>query len=132
MREESLRELTQVFREMALLIRYRALPVKELFFELSRYEFIRRVAEWGETGRENWAAAADELSELGEQERGIVKSIGLSLGTSDIGGQLSMLEVNSQLLAKYVDEAHEQYMKKGKLYRSFGILAGLLAAILII
>jgi stage III sporulation protein AB len=129
MREESLRELTRVFSEMALLIRYRALPVKELFTELSRYEFIRRISE---SGRENWMTVTDELTELEEPERSVVKSIGLSLGASDIDGQLSMLEVNARLLAKYGDEAHEQYMKKGKLYRSFGILAGLFAAILML
>lgn len=117
---------------MALLIRYRALPVKELFQELSRYEFIQRVSEWGGAGRENWVSVANELTELEESERGIVKSIGLSLGTSDINGQLSMLEMNSQLLAKQIEIAHEQYMKKGRLYRSVGILAGLFVAILVI
>lgn len=117
---------------MALLIRYRALPVSELFNELSRYEFIRRVSEWGNAGRENWVSVTNELTELEDTERGIVKSVGMSLGTSDINGQLSMLEVNSQLLAKQVEIAHEQYIKKGKLYRSAGILAGLFVAILVI
>jgi stage III sporulation protein AB len=132
-REESLRELTQVLREMALLIRHRALPVKDLFEELSRYDFIGSVNNAiGADFRGNWLTVTDELTELAESERSIIKSVGLSLGTSDVQGQLSMLEVNAQLLAKHGDEAHEQYNKKGKLYRSCGLLAGLFLAVLII
>jgi len=104
-----------------------------LFTELSRYEFIRNVNKSGSADfRRDWVVAAEHLTELEEAERSIIKSIGLSLGTSDIEGQLSMLEVNSQLLSDYGDEAHEQYMKKGKLYRTFGVLAGMFMAILII
>jgi stage III sporulation protein AB len=115
---------------MALLIRFRTLPVRELFAELSRYEFIRAVGA-SEDFRDNWAKAADDLTELQEGERGVLKSVGAALGTSDVDGQLSMLEVNTRLLDKYADEAHEQYERKGKLYRTCGLLAGLFAAILI-
>jgi len=135
-REESLNELTRALQEMALLIRYRTLPVNELFTELSRYEFIRNVGEVSKTDgtdfRRGWVTATDQLAELENGERSIIKSVGLSLGTSDVEGQLSMLEVNAKLLEKYGNEAREQYMKKGKLYRSFGVLAGIFIAILII
>ena len=132
MREERLRELTQIVSQTALLIRHRALPMKELFHELSRFDFIRKVREFGGTDfRNDWLTAADELLELQEEERGVVKSIGMFLGSSDVEGQLSMLEINSALLKQYGDEAHEQYLKKGKMYRTFGLLSGILAAILI-
>jgi len=115
------------------LIRYRALPVKELFSELSRYDFIRSV-EVSESGgfRESWVAAADSLTELDKSERDIVKAVGCSLGNSDIEGQLSMLEVNAALLKKNADQAAELYDKKGGMYRSFGFLSGLMAAVMII
>jgi stage III sporulation protein AB len=133
MREESLRELTRALQEMSLLIRHRALPVRDLFTELSRYEFFSKISEFGDLDfREEWVEVTDTLTELTESERKIIKSIGLSLGTSDVEGQLSMLEVNAQLLTKHGDEAHEQYLKKGRLYRSIGVLAGLFVAILII
>jgi len=118
---------------MTLLIRYRALPVKELFAELSRYDFIKTV-EVSESGdfRESWGVAADSLTELDVGDRGIVKAVGLSLGNSDIEGQLSMLEANAALLKSNADQAAELYLKKGKMYRSFGMLGGLLTAIMII
>jgi stage III sporulation protein AB len=115
---------------MALLIRFRTLPVRELFTELSRYEFIRNIGAT-EDFRGKWAAAADELAELQEGERDVLKSVGLALGTSDVDGQLSMLEVSAKRLSDYGDEAHAEYLKKGKLYRTCGLLAGLFAAILI-
>lgn len=118
---------------MTLLIRYRALPVKELFRELSRYDFIKSVSipESGDF-RESWTNAADSLYELDKSERDIVKSVGFSLGNSDVEGQLSMLEVNAALLKNNADKAGELYLKKGKMYRSFGVLGGLLAAVMII
>jgi stage III sporulation protein AB len=132
MREEALRELTQVLREMSLLIRHRALPVKDLFVELSRYEFIAKISKNNDFRefRENWVEACDELTELEKSEREILKSVGLALGTSDVEGQISMLEVNAQLLSKSCDEAHEMFLKKGKMYRSIGMLAGLFVAIM--
>ena len=116
---------------MALLIRYRTLTVRELFIELSKYEFIREVGD-GSDFRMRWCKAADALTELQEGERSVIKSVGAALGTSDVDGQLSMLEVNTRLLSDYGDEAHEQYLKKGRMYRTCGLLAGLLAAILIV
>jgi len=100
--------------------------------ELARYDFIKnvRVSDNGDF-RESWAAAADSLYELDKTDREIIKSVGLSLGNSDIRGQLSMLEANSALLCRNADEAREQYIKKGKLYRSCGVLGGLFAAIMI-
>ena len=141
MREDTLRDLVRTFREMSLLIRHRALPIGELFRELSSNEFISRVLELremhelsgeGSCFRESWNKTADELNELSESERSTIKSIGRSLGASDIEGQLSMLEVNAALLENFAEEAHEQYIQKGKLYRSMGTLAGLFAAVMII
>jgi len=131
MREDSLRELTRVLQEMSLLIRHRALPVSDLFTEMSRYEFITKVGSACDF-RDGWAKAADGLDELHESERAIVRSVGMALGTSDVQGQISMLEVNARLLSQHGDEAHEEYRVKGKMYRSIGILAGLFMAILII
>jgi stage III sporulation protein AB len=116
---------------MSLLIRHRALPVRDLFTELSRYEFFAAFDE-NRDFRSDWIAVTESLTELGESERGIIKSVGMALGASDVQGQLSMLEVNAQLLDKYSQEAHEEYRVKGKLYRSIGVLAGLFIAILII
>jgi hypothetical protein len=82
--------------------------------------------------RKDWFKAADRLYELEESERSIIKSIGSFLGGSDIQGQLSMLEINSELLKRNGNEAREQYLKKGKLYRTFGLLAGLFAAVMIL
>lgn len=133
-REETLKEIIQLLREMSLLIRHRALTVEELFNELSRYTFIQSICDPEAIGdfRSCWLKSVNELSELQFEEREILKSVGLSLGTSDIEGQLSMLEVNIELLSTYVSDAHEQYNKKAKLYRTCGILGGLFLAIIVI
>jgi stage III sporulation protein AB len=131
-REETLLEFAQIFREMALLIRHRTLPVNDLFAELSRYEFIERIASTGDDFRGSWASVTNTLTELEEGERDIIKSVGRALGTSDVDGQLSMLEVNTKLLCSYSEAARELYSQKGKLYRTCGILTGLFMAILII
>jgi stage III sporulation protein AB len=132
-RERLLAEIIQLLENMAVQIRYRALPLSELFNELQGSEFLERVGancvrpKW----REAWNAAAADFPELIE-ERDILVSIGNSLGSSDTAGQVAMLELNKELLTSRLAEASDTATKKGAMYRSVGVLAGLGLAIIIV
>jgi stage III sporulation protein AB len=133
-REETLRELTQMLCEMSILIRHRRLSVGEIFSELERYEFIANIGDSENTRRwrDNWNYVADGLTYLKAEERNVLKSVGATLGTSDADGQLAMLKANAELLEGFRAEAYKEYLAKGKLYRTCGVLAGIFAAIMII
>ena len=135
-REETLRELTQMLCEMSILIRHQRLSVNELFEQLSRYEFIANVGTGNSIStkrwRDNWNYVADGLIWLKDEERAVLKSVGVALGTTDADGQLAMLKTNATLLEAFRVEAYNDYLAKGKLYRTCGVLAGIFAAVIII
>jgi stage III sporulation protein AB len=119
---------------MAVQIRYRALPLGELFGSLQGGEFLQLIMN-NEQGimnwREKWCEAANELFKL-EEDREILLSVGSSLGNSDTAGQTAMLELNRELLAGRLAEASEAAARKGAMYRSVGMLAGLGLAIIVV
>jgi stage III sporulation protein AB len=119
---------------MAVQIRYRALPLGELFASLQGGEFLQLIMnkEQGTMNwREKWNAAIDELPVL-KEDREILLSVGSSLGNSDTAGQLAMLELNKELLAGRLAEASDAAARKGAMYRSVGILSGLGLAIIVV
>jgi len=129
-------EITQLLESMAVQIRYRALPLAELFGALNGSEFLETVgagfhARPNINYRDAWNNAVDSFSELAE-EREILLSIGNSLGGSDVSGQIAMLELNKELLQKRLGAASETAQKKGAMYRSVGLLTGLGLAIMVI
>jgi len=117
---------------MSILIRHRRLSVDELFSELSRYDFIGNLGDSDKNWRENWDYIAQGYTCLKPPERDVLKAVGRSLGTSDTEGQLAMLKTNAKLLEAFRAEASGEYVSKGKLYRTCGVLAGIFAAVLII
>ena len=133
-REKLLAEIIQLLENMAVQIRYRALPLGELFSELQGGIFLQHVGAniiRPLNHREAWNAAVAEFPELVE-ERDILISIGNSLGSSDTAGQVAMLELNKELLTARLAEAAEAATKKGAMYRSVGVLSGLGLAIIIV
>jgi len=117
---------------MAVQIRYRALPLGELFGALCGGEFLDAVTESAALNkREAWSAAADKFPAL-KEEREILMSIGSSLGNSDAAGQAAMLELNKELLSARLAEAADAAARKGAMYRSVGVLSGLGLAIIIV
>ena len=81
-----------------------------------------------------WERACGRLRALPycrAEESELMLSLGRSLGTSDISGQLSLIGLHSEKLNALRKSAAEESAKKGKLFRSVGALCGLGAAVLI-
>jgi len=119
---------------MAVQIRYRALPLGELFSELQGGEFLQLIMNNEQltmNWREKWAEAVDSFPTL-KGEREILLSIGNSLGNSDSAGQIAMLELNKELLSARLVEASDAASRKGAMYRSVGVLSGLGLAIIVV
>lgn len=138
-KETILRKLILFTEEMSVHIRYQALEIPVLLWNMSQQseyaelEFLAKTAEMsGENGdfHRAWEKNADEIPHLSQSEREIVKSIGNGLGRTDTEGQISMLALNSTLLKEKYEKAHEEYTRKGKMYRSVGVLAGIGLAIM--
>lgn len=138
-REDFLSEILQLLEEMSVQMKYRMLPVEQLIEEMSggRFIFIDKVYEilksknnydW----RFAWEKAVVETSEINGEDCELLISVGKQLGNSDINGQLALLELNKSLFRARFSEAVAENNKKGKMYRSVGLLAGLGVAIIIL
>lgn len=126
--------------EIATLIRYRSLTVREIFLllkENSAYSdllFLQN-ADFGDKSRpvgEIWQESIDSDFTLSSEEKKLLIQFGRQLGTTDTQGQLSVISVFNENLDTMIEKQAEKYAVKGKLCRSMGILGGAMAGILII
>ena len=136
-RLETLRRMTE---DIASYIRYRELTVYEIVQELSTDSFYRdfdfvcclsRNLDRHRPFYGQWESAADECRFKGD-ERNLILSLGNVLGTSDTQGQLAAIELYSAKLDSMIKASDEQYSRKGKLYRSLGVLSGAMLGILML
>jgi stage III sporulation protein AB len=129
-----LSDLINLLEQMAVQIRYQALPLGELFAYFKGNVFIDTVIEQADeqNWRNAWGKAVNNFPELDSGDKEILKAIGNSLGNSDTMGQTAMLELNKNLLTARLSEASENVVRKGAMYRSVGLLTGLGLAIIIV
>jgi len=133
-RERLLSEIIHLLEQMAVQVRYRSLPLGELFVHFENNIYIGRVLEKAkeQNWRDAWNTAAKCFSELHSEDIKILINIGNALGGSDTAGQVAMLELNKNLLTARLKEASESTAKKGAMYRSVGFFSGLGLAIIVI
>lgn len=132
--------LTDAVNRIGIMIRYRSLNVYEIASELKKsdtlsgMEFIRRLPEKfsEESFQSCWKTALAEDKTIGREEKNLLYSFAESFGTSDIEGQLSAVEVLSQELKAAGKRREREYEEKGRLYRSLGLIAGIMTGIMIV
>lgn len=100
-----------------------------------RLAFIRELPEEFIPDRSfssSWSAALHTQPELPDDERGILTRFGGILGSTDPQGQAESIEALTEELTRLEERRTEEYLRKGKLYRSLGLLTGVLAAVLVL
>lgn len=120
-------------------VRYSNCTVKEMIVrcaenkQFSELLFLKRLSECseGEIKRE-WRIAIKEEAHLLDEDKEALIGVGNALGETDKQGQLLSLEQFSELLRHRLDESESDYLKKGRMYRSVGLLGGIAAGIVII
>lgn len=86
----------------------------------------------GENFPESWReAVAEDASMLGKEAAPIVSQLAGVLGASDLESQLAALDHGIALLESRLREAREYARIHKKLYRTLGVLTGLMIAIVI-
>lgn len=140
----TLRKRCSLLRELRLLLEHFSIgisctaPTLEELSKSGQGEFARLLREGlSETPdiRAAWGRAVDRLSEqscCGKEEAGLLAELGQSLGTCSAESQLSLLKLYSARLDRLLEQAEEAAEKKGRLYRSGGVLAGLGAAVMLL
>ena len=135
-------ELTvRMINEIALQIRYSSPTVFELLDDLcnnpaySELKYLIRIKEKRVCGKSFSEVWNDGLSDVKEndftaEDYSVISEIGEELGRSDTDGQLTALALIKDKLLILRDNSAAEYEKKGKLYRTLGLLSGICVAIL--
>ncbi len=103
--------------------------------DLRRLTFLQNLPEeyvCGQDFREMWDRAVILQKNLGEEEREILFRCGGIIGKSDAGGQIAMLGELQEKIRKIEEQRIDMAAKKGRLYRSAGLLFGIMAGIIVI
>lgn len=69
---------------------------------------------------------------MNEEDRRIVRELGMQLGKSDIEGQAAMFALAETKLSSQIEEAAREKATKGKMYKGLGFSIGIVIAIILI
>ena len=100
-----------------------------------RFRFLREVGEKLQPGiapAALWNDAVRRDPDIPAAAEAILCSLGSVLGTTDKAGQLSAIGLHKERLLQAAGESRERSLRQGKLYRSLGLLAGAMAAVLLL
>lgn len=126
---------------IASLIEFRALKTGDILKTIASdksfesLEFLKTADEYYNKGYsfyESWNQAVMSDEKAGDEEKQQLITLGNSLGTSNIKGQLSMLKIYRQNMENIFNTFSQESMNKGKLYRSLGILAGVFISVMLV
>lgn len=139
-RVKEINSINHMLDEISILIRYKAMTVYEIINVLRENQMYNSLTFLNQIScnvqmpfSEAWEKSIDNMqSDLNSSDKKLLKSFGCSLGTSDISGQLSSIEVFKADFSKIENDAIVLYDKKSKLYRSLGILCGMFLSIMLI
>ncbi|MBR3759601.1 MAG: stage III sporulation protein AB [Ruminococcus sp.] len=138
---ELCRETGELLRISAINIRFQALDVYELSgrlkasSELCGLTFLKKLPDFfseGENFHDQWKSSVLLQGNIPDDEQRILLGFGDMIGTSDIQGQLSSISSYEAEIEALERKRREDFLRKGRLYRSAGTLFGVMAGILII
>lgn len=140
-RKKRIRLIMLMTEKTASLIEYRALRTSEILRSLaedaafSDLGFISRAADdlgSGMSFADAWKNGVESDAVLSDEERRYLLRLGGFLGKSGVRGQLSLLEIHRNEAESMLEAAGREYDEKGKLYRSFGVLAGAFISVMLV
>ena len=94
--------------------------------------FLQHAAENADAFPQCWQDALDADSSLAEQERAVLETVGQTLGSTTLEGQIAALTLCAERLAALCSDAETLAKEKGTLCRSMGILGTLMLVILLL
>ena len=96
----------------------------------SSLQFLHESAADADSFPDCWQRAIQKDEALTDAERQILSTVGQTLGSTTLNGQLSALALCQEQFRKLELEAEQTAQQRGALYRRFGVLAGCFVAII--
>lgn len=139
---ESCNLIEEILNRISIMIKYGSVNIYGIISELKKSEslsgmdFIKNLPDDFENNSESfsdvWNRAVNSDKSIGDEEKSFLISFGEKFGSADISGELSGIEMLSENIRITAEKRRQEYEKKGRLYRSVGLLAGIMTGILIL
>lgn len=135
------RNIHEMFMNTAVIIRCSADDVYMISAELKnnkkfqRLIFLQAIPEKynpEDNFREIWTDSVKSQKNLPDDVKGLLCDFGNVLGQSDIEGQLASMETLTEKACVLEKKHYDIYVQKSRLYKSVGVLFGIMTGILII
>lgn len=140
-RVKNIELLINLADDFSNMIRYNAMTISELIQQTSQnsiygnIDFIKKISERSAEEYDIHSIWNEEVRKslfLKKEEMDIMLLFGDMLGTSDISGQLSSIELYRKKLEYLHSGLRKDYERKGRMYCSVGLLSGIMAGILLL
>lgn len=139
-RADNLKQIKKALNIFETKISYTYEPIPDVFLEISRkikggvgnlFENARKNMEFDFAG-DAWEKSVDQTDLiLTNDDKEALKSLGKLLGSTDIDGQISQINLVNNFLDFQINEANENKSKNEIMYKKLGVIIGLAVVIVI-
>ena len=136
-----LKEFKNILNIIKTKIKFTYEPLAEIFKQISKDGKTEIEKIFGKMAsqleyiqvREVWENCIQEADiSIKQTDKNVIKKLGNLLGQTDVEGQVSEIEVTQKFLDMQIEEAEEEKKKNQKMYKTLGIVFGLVFVIILI
>ena len=135
-----LKEFKNILNIIKTKIKFTYEPLAEIFKQISKDGKTEIEKIFGKMAsqleyiqvREVWENCIQEADiSIKQTDKNVIKRLGNLLGQTDVEGQVSEIEVTQNFLDMQIEEAEEEKKKNQKMYKTLGIVFGLVFVIIL-
>ena len=140
-RVNELKEFKSIFNIMKTKIKFTYEPLREIFLQISKDNNTKIEKIFGQMAcqiqyeqvEKVWATAIQKADiSINQEDKNIIKKLGKLLGQTDVEGQISEIEVTENFLDMQIEKAEDEKKKNQKMYKTLGVVLGLVFVIILI
>lgn len=139
-RVSELRELKNILNIIKMKIKFTHEPLAEIFKQIAQnnetsiekiFGQMANKIEYTQT-RETWETCIEDADiSINKEDKDILKNLGKLLGQTDVEGQVSEIEITEEFMNMQIVKAEEEKKKNQKMYKTLGIVIGLVFVIIL-
>ena len=139
-RVKELKEFKNVLNIMKTKMKFTYEPLEEIFKEISSNNSTKIEEIFGkmsnqilyEQVKNVWEDCIQEADiSINQEDKDVLKKLGKLLGQTDVEGQVSEIDVTQSFLDVQIEKAEEEKKKNQKMYKTLGIVVGLVFVIIL-
>ncbi len=140
-RVNELKEFKSIFNIMKTKIKFTYEPLREIFLQISKDNNTKIEKIFGQMAcqiqyeqvEKVWSTAIQKADiSINQEDKNIIKKLGKLLGQTDVEGQISEIEVAENFLDMQIEKAEDEKKKNQKMYKTLGVVLGLVFVIILI